>query len=54
MTALLTAVMAAATLAAGEPAVTPAPAPVNVLAERTLFEPPYAHPRSPEFALVVL
>ncbi|MBE2248993.1 MAG: DUF1207 domain-containing protein [Myxococcus sp.] len=36
-----------------------APAPneperFNVLGERTLFQPPLAHPRSPEFALVVI
>lgn len=34
----------------------PAPPPerFNVLGERTLFEPPLAHPRSPEFSLVVI
>jgi hypothetical protein len=64
MSALLTSALASALLFAAEkppapapaapPAPSPTPARVNVLAERTLFQPPLAHPRSPEFSLVVL
>lgn len=48
-----TALASSLLLAAEEPESKP-PEPVNVLGERTLFEPPYAHPRSPEFGLVVI
>lgn len=54
MTAFVSA-MASVLVLAAEPAPAPAaPEPFNVLGERTLFEPPLAHPRSPEFALLVI
>lgn len=53
MTVALVSAIASLLVQAAEP---PAPPPerFNVLGERTLFEPPLAHPRSPEFSLVVI
>lgn len=53
MTALVAALASTVVLAAEPPPPAP-PERFNVLGERTLFEPPLAHPRSPEFALVVI
>ena len=54
MTSLVLSVIASSMLLASEAPVAREPAPFNVLGERTLFEPPLAHPRSPEFSLVVI
>ncbi len=54
MTALLVSAISWSLLAAGEAPITPEPERFNLLAERTVFEPPLAHPRSPEFALVII
>ncbi len=54
MTALVVSAIASCMVLATEAPQAPAPERFNVLAERTVFEPPLAHPRSPEFALVVI